>query len=74
MRSLKGQRALITGMGKGIGKALALALAKEGVHIALLARSTKDIEDVATEVRKLGVEAITEGSSSQHTRRCQLMD
>ena len=59
MRSLKGQRALITGMGKGIGKALALALAKEGVHIALLARSAKDIEDVANEIRKLGIEAIT---------------
>lgn len=59
MRSLKGQRALITGAGRGIGKALALALAKEGVHIALLARTTADIEDVAKEVRKLGVEAIT---------------
>lgn len=59
MRSLKGQRALITGAGRGIGKALALALAREGVHIALLARTTSDIEDVAKEVRKLGVEAIT---------------
>lgn len=59
MRSLKGQRALITGAGRGIGKALAIALAKEGVHIALLSRTASDIEDVAKEVRKLGVEAIT---------------
>ncbi|MBP1840905.1 3-ketoacyl-ACP reductase [Formosa algae] len=59
MKSLKGQHALITGAGKGLGKAMALALAEEGVHIALLARTTKDIEAVAEEVKALGVEAIT---------------
>lgn len=59
MESLKGQRALITGAGKGLGKAVALALAAEGVHIALLARTAKDIEAVAEEVRKFDVEAFT---------------
>jgi 3-oxoacyl-[acyl-carrier protein] reductase len=58
MESLKGKHALITGAGKGIGKALALALAEEGVNIALLARTSTDLENVAKEVRKLGVEAL----------------
>ncbi|MEC0228130.1 3-ketoacyl-ACP reductase [Paenibacillus alba] len=41
---LKDKKALITGAGKGIGKAAAIALAKEGVHLALLARSQSDLE------------------------------
>ncbi len=59
MRSLKGQNALITGAGKGIGKAIALALAAEGVNVALLARTTSDLEDVAKQARALGVKTIT---------------
>lgn len=57
MELLKGKKALITGAGKGIGKALALALAKEGVSVALLSRTTTDLEGVAKEVTALGVEA-----------------
>ena len=57
MELLKGKKALITGAGKGIGKALALALAQEGVSVALLARTTADLEKVAEEVTTFGVEA-----------------
>lgn len=57
MESLKGKKALITGAGKGIGKALALTLAQEGVSVALLARTTADLEKVAEEVTAFGVEA-----------------
>lgn len=57
MQSLKGKNALITGAGKGIGKAIALALAAEGVNLALIARTEKDLEAVAKEVRKAGVRA-----------------
>ncbi len=57
MESLKGKKALITGAGKGIGKALALALAKEGVSVALLARTAADLEKVAEEVTAFGVDA-----------------
>jgi len=55
MESLKGKNALITGAGKGIGKAVALALAKEGVNTALLARSESDLRQVAAEIESLGV-------------------
>lgn len=43
MQSLQGKTALITGAGKGLGKAIAEALAKEGVHLALLSRTESDL-------------------------------
>jgi 3-oxoacyl-[acyl-carrier protein] reductase len=55
MESLKGKTALITGGGKGIGRAVAIALAKEGVDIALLGRTAASLEAVAIEVAALGV-------------------
>lgn len=58
MESLKGKKALITGAGKGIGKAIAIAFAKEGIHVALLSRTAKDLEEVAKEVRAYHVETI----------------
>ncbi len=55
MESLKDKVALITGAGKGIGKAIAIALAKEGVNVALLARTEADVKAVADEAKALGV-------------------
>jgi 3-oxoacyl-[acyl-carrier protein] reductase len=43
MESLQGKVALITGAGKGLGKAIAVELAKEGVHLALLSRTESDL-------------------------------
>lgn len=57
MEKLTGKTALITGAGKGIGRAIAIALANEGVHVGLLARTTSQLEEVAAEVKKLGVKA-----------------
>ncbi|WP_280208620.1 SDR family NAD(P)-dependent oxidoreductase [Brevibacillus sp. AY1] len=47
MLELKEKKALITGAGKGIGRSIALALAKEGVHVGLVARSAADLEQLA---------------------------
>ncbi|MCS3797810.1 3-ketoacyl-ACP reductase [Niastella sp. OAS944] len=57
MESLKGKVALVTGAGKGIGKAIAIALANEGVNVGLIARTEKDVKAVADEVSKLGVKS-----------------
>jgi 3-oxoacyl-[acyl-carrier protein] reductase len=58
MTDLKNKNALITGAGKGIGKAIALALAKEGVNVILLARTQEEIDNVAAKARSLRVKAL----------------
>lgn len=47
---LKGRSAVISGGSKGIGKAIARALALEGVNVALLARTEKDVRAAAAEI------------------------
>ncbi|WP_411553154.1 3-ketoacyl-ACP reductase [Paenibacillus lautus] len=57
--SLKNKTALITGAGKGIGRALAIALAKEGVHVGLVARTAADLEPLSALVaEQYGVRAV----------------
>ncbi|RUT33454.1 3-ketoacyl-ACP reductase [Paenibacillus zeisoli] len=48
---LTGKNALITGAGKGIGRAVAIALAKEGVNLGLIARTESDLKDLAQELQ-----------------------
>jgi 7-alpha-hydroxysteroid dehydrogenase len=56
---LHGQVAVVTGAGKGIGMACAMALAEAGADVALSARTSADLEAVASEIRAMGRRAIT---------------
>jgi len=56
--SLDGRRALVTGAGRGIGRAIALRLAGAGVQVALAARTRAELEAVAAEIRALGARAV----------------
>ncbi|MCP1311786.1 3-ketoacyl-ACP reductase [Paenibacillus tyrfis] len=47
---LKNKTAIITGAGKGIGKAIAVELAKEGVNLGLTARTSSDLESLRAEL------------------------
>jgi NAD(P)-dependent dehydrogenase (short-subunit alcohol dehydrogenase family) len=49
-----GQLALVTGAGRGIGRAIALELAAAGARVALLARSVDELDEVAAAVRDRG--------------------
>jgi len=51
--------AWVTGAGKGIGEAIALALGKSGIKVAVSARTAADVDRVAAAIREKGGEAIS---------------
>lgn len=51
---LNGRVALVTGASRGIGRAVALELAREGCDVAVMARGAAELERVAVEIRALG--------------------
>jgi NAD(P)-dependent dehydrogenase (short-subunit alcohol dehydrogenase family) len=52
--SLTGRVALITGASRGIGRAMALALAQTGAHVVAIARTAGGLEELDDEIRKTG--------------------
>lgn len=65
----EGQLALVTGASRGIGAATALALAKEGAHVVITARSADDLEKIEEQIHDAGGNAtiapldLTDGDS-----------
>ena len=55
---LSGKTAIITGASRGIGKTIAIALGREKMRLALLARSTHKLQEVANEVHAVGGETM----------------
>jgi short-subunit dehydrogenase len=58
MKELRGRTALITGASRGLGLVVAKTLAREGMNVALAARSPEPLEQLAVEIRQLGVRAV----------------
>jgi len=54
MKKLEGKKAIVTGGGRGIGRAIALAMAEEGCDVAVVSRTRSEIERVAGEINMFG--------------------
>ena len=52
---IRGRKALLSGASRGLGKACALALAREGADITIVARKRESLERAADEMRATGV-------------------
>lgn len=55
--SLQGKTALVTGAGRGIGRALSIGFAEAGADVVLLSRTREDLEETATHIRGIGQKA-----------------
>ncbi len=53
--NLKNKTAVVTGAGKGLGRACAIALAEAGANLVIISRTKKDLEEVSRKVKKLRV-------------------
>ncbi|UWX58888.1 3-ketoacyl-ACP reductase [Chryseobacterium oranimense] len=53
--NISGKNAVVTGGGRGLGKAVALALANEGVNVAITGRNEENLKMTVEEIKKMGV-------------------
>ena len=51
--NLKHRTAVVTGAGKGIGRACAIALAEAGANLIIISRTQKDLDEVSKKIKKL---------------------
>lgn len=70
---LKDRVAVITGASKGIGKAIAKALAQQGCNVALNGRNTDDLKAAEKEISQLGVKVLTISGDVRNSKDVEAM-
>jgi NAD(P)-dependent dehydrogenase (short-subunit alcohol dehydrogenase family) len=69
---LAGKRALVTGAARGLGRAIAVALASEGADVVVgYATNADAAEETAAQIRQIGPRATTVGADIQHREACE---
>jgi NAD(P)-dependent dehydrogenase (short-subunit alcohol dehydrogenase family) len=66
VKALTGRVAVVTGASRGLGRAIAIALAEAGASVALAARSKPDLEETAAQVETHGVRALVAPTDVSH--------
>jgi NAD(P)-dependent dehydrogenase (short-subunit alcohol dehydrogenase family) len=68
MKKLENRVVVITGASRGLGRALALALAREGASLAICARNHAELQAVASEATAMGADVLAVTADMHHTR------
>jgi 3-oxoacyl-[acyl-carrier protein] reductase len=71
---LKGKNIIITGSGRGIGKAIAIACAKEGANIGLTSRTSEELNATKNEIEKLGLSVKIVNKAADITKFQQVLE
>ncbi|MFZ3575523.1 3-ketoacyl-ACP reductase [Tenacibaculum finnmarkense] len=58
MEDLTNKKAIITGGSRGLGKAIAIAFAQKGIHVAITGRNEKRLQETVAELKSYGIDAI----------------
>jgi NAD(P)-dependent dehydrogenase (short-subunit alcohol dehydrogenase family) len=67
---MRGASAIVTGAGRGIGRTIALALAKEGAGVAAFSRTQCELDSLVEEIRKAGGKAIAIAGDIRERTAC----
>ncbi|GAC1380363.1 MAG: SDR family NAD(P)-dependent oxidoreductase [Ktedonobacteraceae bacterium] len=70
---LLGQRAVVTGAGRGIGRSIALALAQRGADVAVTARTATDLEQLVAEIQAMGRQSVAYPCDVTNSEQVQQM-
>jgi NAD(P)-dependent dehydrogenase (short-subunit alcohol dehydrogenase family) len=68
---IRGSVALVTGAGRGIGRAIALALAREGADVAIVSRTAAELDRVIDEIEALGARGLAFAGDLRDASVCQ---